>query len=332
MRILITGGMGFIGINASLYFANAGHTVTSLDNFNKIGLLKHIDLVKSKGIEIVKGDIRDWNTVEQVFSLKRFDVIIHLAGQTAVTKSIEDPLNDFQNNAVGTFNMLEAYNRSSSRYGKFIYASTNKVYGSLPGHKIIEKDTRYELKDTLCIEESEPLDFHSPYGCSKGCADQYVRDYHRIYELNTNVVRQSCIYGPYQDGTEDQGWIAWFIKAFLEKSQINVYGTGKQVRDVLHVSDLIKFYELLIKKGAPGEVYNIGGGPTNALSINELIALLINKIEEPARLFYSTERPGDQKVFISNNSKAYSLGWKVSIPADYGIEMLIAHFKNNGQI
>jgi len=325
MKILITGGMGFIGINAAVHFVKKGHYVTILDNLNKTGLLKNFNLMIHSHIKFEKADIRIRNDVDKVFDNNEFNVVLHLAGQTAVTKSVDDPETDFATNAIGTFNLLEA-TRFYASHAKFIYASTNKVYGNLTNHQAIEMSDKYDIV-AKHIDETEPLDFHSPYGCSKGAADQYVRDYHRIYGLDTNVVRQSCIYGPHQDGTEDQGWVAWFIKAFLENKPITIYGDGKQVRDILYVEDLLNFYEILIERGPAGEVYNLGGGRDNVISLIQFVKKLQGIIRGTNDITFAEERPGDQKVFISNNGKAESLGWKPSIPMDLGIELLIDHLK-----
>lgn len=322
MRILVTGGAGFIGINTVMSFANAGEEITVLDSLNKTSLIRHfINLVKGFNIEFIKGDIREWNDIVATFN-KEYDVVIHLASQTAVTHSVTDPVNDFHHNAVGTFHVLEG-TRQFSPKAKFIYACTNKVYGNLSQYTPIKGKMQYSLP-VEHIDESEPLDFHSPYGCSKGAGDQYVRDYHRIYNMDTHVVRQSCIYGPFQDGTEDQGWVAWFIKAFLAKKSITIYGDGKQVRDILHVKDLVNFYKILINNGPPGQVYNLGGGKDNVISLLNLIEILEEKLG-PTNVDFAEERPGDQKVFISNNAKAMSIGWKPTIPVERGLDELIVH-------
>lgn len=319
-NILVTGGMGFIGLNTVLRFSMEGYKVYVLDSLNKIGLLHHLQTLNYNNAVLLKGDIRDEKDVVDAFYKNSYDAVIHLAAQTAVTKSVENPRNDFMHNALGTFNVLEAA-RIFCPDAKFIFASTNKVYGNLNQYTVIKHKKRYTLP--VNIDEQEPLDFHSPYGCSKGVADQYVRDYHRIYGMDTNVVRQSCIYGPYQDGTEDQGWVAWFVKAFLTKQPITIYGNGKQARDILHVNDLVSFYKLLIEEGPPGEIYNIGGGHNNVVSLLELISILEKRIGLAVNISYADERPGDQKVFVSDNSKALELGWKIDIPKDDGIGLLI---------
>ena len=251
------------------------------------------------------------------------DVVINLASQVAVTLSVQDPREDFEINALGTFNVLEAV-RHYCPDAAFLYASTNKVYGGMDEVRILEDETRYRYVDyTMGIPENYPLDFHSPYGCSKGTGDQYTRDYARIYGLRTVTFRQSCIYGQRQFGVEDQGWVAHFVIAAVMKRPISIYGDGKQVRDLLHVSDLIRAYELSIANmdEIQGEVFNLGGGPQNTLSIwVEFQPLLESLAGRPIAVSLGDWRPGDQQVFIANIEKAGKLlDWRPEVAPVEGI-------------
>jgi CDP-paratose 2-epimerase len=326
MNILITGGLGFIGINTALRFAKNGNYVVLFDNLSKFSSASNLSFGRLLTHNVIIGDLRNYNDIYKVCKNCKFDIVFHFAAQTAVTLSIQDPLNDFQTNVVGTFNLLESM-RKTCPQAKLIYSSTNKVYGDLSHKKIVEKEKKYDFENITGINENEPLDFYSPYGCSKGAADQYVHDYSRTYNLDTSVIRQSCIYGQHQDGTEDQGWVAWFTKAFLEGTPITIYGNGKQVRDILYIDDLIDFYEILINKGRPGEIYNIGGGFYNSLSLLDLIDLLNNLIGFKPEIFFADKRAGDQKIFISNNDKAKNIGWYPKINILDGINKLIDYLR-----
>jgi len=251
----------------------------------------------------------------------------------AVTTSVLDPQTDFRINAFGTLNVLEALRLFGKKSASLIYSSTNKVYGGLEDLKVVETESRYQFSDLIGIDEFRNLDFHSPYGCSKGCADQYVRDYSRIYGLNTVVFRQSCIYGPRQFGVEDQGWVAWFIIALLTGKPITIYGDGKQVRDLLYVDDLTRAYTLALDQieTTRGQVFNIGGGQDFAISVwfdfkNILEKLLKKNIEAPLAPW----RPGDQKIFISDISKAKTVfGWQPLISPNEGITNLFNWVSEN---
>ena len=261
---------------------------------------------------------------------------MHLAGQVAVTTSVNDPRDDFESNALGTFNALEAA-RLSGRKPIFLYSSTNKVYGGMENVELIEEATRWLYRDlSQGVPETQPLDFHSPYGCSKGTGDQYARDYARIYGLRSVVFRQSCIYGPRQFGVEDQGWLAWMTIAAVTGRQITLYGDGKQVRDVLHVNDLLNAYDAAIENidRARGEVYNMGGGARNVLAVwaefGPILERLLGKKIEVAR---SDWRPGDQRVFYADTSKARrELDWEPKIDLEEGIEMLFEWVKANKEL
>ena len=325
---LITGGAGFIGSNYVNRLLQRGETVTIFDNLSRAGAVRNIRWLKEvygeKGVDLVLGDVRETEQVAR--AAKQADVIVHLAAQVAVTTSVTHPREDFEVNALGTFNTLEAA-RLSGRNPLFLYASTNKVYGGMDDVAIVEEPTRYHYADfPEGISESQPLDFHSPYGCSKGAGDQYVRDYARIYGMPTVVFRQSCIYGPRQYGIEDQGWVAWFVIAALTGKRISIYGDGKQVRDILFVEDLLNAYDAAIENPSvsSGQVYNIGGGAKNVLSVwTEFQPILERLIGKPLDVSWGDWRPGDQKVYVSDIRKASrDLKWAPKVSVEEGIEKL----------
>lgn len=326
-RMLITGGAGFIGVNAARYFADRGWEVVLLDNLSRRGVVHNLERLNKENPErfqFIKADVRyDQDILDKEVAVA--DAVLHLAAQVAVTTSVTDPRLDFEINALGTLNMLEAL-RKAPKPPVFIYSSTNKVYGEMEEAKIGEKDTRYHLHDLPNgVSERQQLDFHSPYGCSKGAADEYVRDYGRIYNLPTVVFRQSCIYGPHQYGIEDQGWLAWFIISLLREKPVTIYGTGKQVRDVLYVGDLLALYERAIEKiaDARGHAFNIGGGMGNSLSLLEFFTHLEGSRGLKASPSFGDERPGDQKVFVSDNTKVKNiLGWEPKTSVHDGIKSL----------
>ena len=266
-------------------------------------------------------DIRRDNAVLAA-EAARTDVILHLAAQVAVTSSVTDPRTDFEINALGAFNVLEAARRAL-RPPIVLFSSTNKVYGGMEDVRVVEDGNRYRYEGLPHgAGEDRLLDFHSPYGCSKGAADQYVRDYARIYGLRTVVLRQSCIYGPHQFGVEDQGWIAWFVLRALLGEPVTVYGDGKQVRDVLYVDDLIAAFDAAIERidTVSGRVYNIGGGPANTLSLLELLALIKKMSGVELAHSFGDWRPGDQRVYISDIRRAQQeLGWTPKMPPEQGI-------------
>ena len=332
---LITGGAGFIGSNYAHRLIQRGEKVTIFDNLSRGGAPRNIAWLEETfgkdAFRLIVGDLRDADLLRE--SAKDADVIVHLAGQVAVTTSVINPRADFESNALGTFNALEAA-RLSERNPVFIYSSTNKVYGGMDDVEIIEEATRwlYTNLEYGCSEE-QPLDFHSPYGCSKGTGDQYVRDYARIYGLRSVVFRQSCIYGPRQFGVEDQGWLAWMMIAAVTGRQITVYGDGKQVRDVLHVNDLLNAYDLAVEKidEVKGQVYNVGGGTRNVMAIwaefGPILERLLGREIEVAR---DDWRPGDQRVFYADFRKAKrELGWEPKIDLEEGMELLFDWIKDN---
>ena len=327
MKHLIIGGAGFIGTNLASSLLSKKEEVVIIDSLARSGSQKNLEylLQNFPSLEFIKADI----TVDQEIlnkTISSVDRIYHLAAQVAVTTSVQDPRNDFKINALGTLNVLEAMRLFGKKDISLIYSSTNKVYGDLAEHEIIENKNRYDFKNIEGISESQNLDFHSPYGCSKGCADQYVRDYSRIYGLNTVVFRQSCIYGPHQFGVEDQGWVAWFIIALLTGKNLNIYGDGKQVRDLLFVTDLVNAYTKALDNidKTKGEIFNIGGGSNFSISVYyEFKPILEKLLGKSISVEFSPWRPGDQKIFISDIKKADKIfNWSPIVSPTEGISTL----------
>ena len=326
MKVLITGGCGFIGCNTAARLKSLGWQVTLFDNLSRPGVKHNLAWLCGRGeFEFVNADVRDWRLVTEVIRNGQFHVLIHLAAQVAVTKSVEDPRQDFEINALGTLNLLEAVRLHSPRT-VVLNASTNKVYGKLGNPAVRELETRYEFIDLRHgINEDQFLDFHSPYGCSKGAADQYVRDYARIYGLRTVNLRQSCVYGYHQFGVEDQGWLAWLAIAQLLGRPVTIYGSGKQVRDVLFIDDLVDCYLAAVERidGISGMSFNIGGGPENTLSLLELLNLLEQLSGRPVAHTFGEWRPGDQLVYISDVRRARSLlHWQPQVDVGTGVREL----------
>jgi CDP-paratose 2-epimerase len=324
--ILITGGCGFIGCNTAKRLLDMGQSVTLLDDLSRPGTDHNLAWLREQGdFAFAHEDVCAAGTVADVVKRGRFDVIIHLAAQVAVTTSVVNPRRDFEINALGTLNLLEAV-RLHSPETVVLNASTNKVYGKLDGVEVNEEKRRYSLRDVIHgIGETQPLDFHSPYGCSKGAADQYVTDYARIYGLRTVNLRQSCIYGYRQFGVEDQGWVAWFTIAHLLGRPVTIYGTGKQVRDILFVDDLVDCYLAAIERidRVAGRSFNIGGGPANTLSLLELLEMLDRLSGQPVEHDFADWRPGDQPVYISDIREAQALlGWNPKVGASQGVQSL----------
>ena len=335
-KILVTGGAGFIGVNSALYFSKKGWRVSVLDNLSRRGAESNLKWLNEQArVEFHRVDVRNKQDVERLIKETRPDAILHLAGQVAVTTSVQNPAEDFDINAAGTFNLLEAV-RSFSKDSFFINASTNKVYGSMEGVGVIERNGRYEYENLIeGINENQALDFHSPYGCSKGAADQYTLDYARIYGIRSTSFRQSCIYGPRQFGIEDQGWVAWFVIASCLGKPITIYGDGKQTRDILHVNDLIAAYDAAInnQESACGQSFNIGGGPRNTISLLELVDFLRQVVGKNITVTFEQWRPGDQRVFVSNVSKAERvLSWSPSIGSSQGIGQLVEWVNMNKEL
>jgi len=326
MKTIITGGAGFIGSNAAARYLRGGHQVIVVDNLSREGSYKNLQWLRSQGsLEFVQLDIREGGELARLFHQHGdADQVLHLAGQVAVTTSVISPREDFEVNALGTFNVLEAM-REASITAPLIYSSTNKVYGEMNDVGAVERSGRYQYQSLpQGVAEDRNLDFHSPYGCSKGAADQYVIDYHRIYGLRTVVFRQSCIYGYRQFGAEDQGWVAWFMIASRLGRPITVYGDGKQVRDVLFIDDLLDAYDAAFAAtNVAGRVYNIGGGPSNVLSLLELLAYIEKRQNRKLPHDVAGWRPGDQKVFVSDIRRAQTeLGWTPKIGCSKGLDLL----------
>lgn len=330
MNILITGGAGFIGCNAAARFIKKGHKVSIYDNLSRPGTSRNLAWLKQSGsFNFVKGDLRQAAKLVSTVKAAKPQAILHYAGQVAVTTSVVDPREDFEINALGTFNVLEAVRKNLPKSGKkpaLLYSSTNKVYGGMEDIKVVEKGGRYQYRDfPKGIPEHRLLDFHSPYGCSKGAADQYVRDYSRIYGFPTVVFRQSCIYGYRQFGVEDQGWVAWFTIAAALKKPLTIYGDGKQVRDVLFIDDLIDAYETALQKISKtgGQVYNIGGGHKNQMSLRDLLGHLERMLGRPIPRKTGPWRPGDQPVFVCDIAKAKKdFGWEPKVGVEEGVRRL----------
>jgi len=340
MRLLVTGGAGFVGSHVAEYYAKKGDEVICYDNLSRANLLKRaIDSLYNwnylKGfpnVKLINGDVRDLEELKK--AAKNVDAIIHAAAQTAVTTSIEDPKTDFEVNALGTFNVLEAARLSDSD-PVIIYCSTNKVYGeNVNKVGVVEKETRYVFEENFKkgIAENFLIDLceHTPYGCSKLSGDLYVQDYGHLYNLKTGVFRMSCTYGTRQFGVEDQGWVAWFAIATLLGQPITIYGDGKQVRDVLYADDLIRAFDLFINSDLKQEVFNIGGGPENTLSLVELLDLLEELTGKRSEIKFAPWRPSDQKVYISDISKVkQSLNWEPRVDPEQGVRRLVAWVEDN---
>ncbi len=327
MKWLITGGAGFIGTNVVQRLIKEGHQVVVLDNLRRPGARYNLQFVSAHfQFDFIEGDIREMEVL--VKALKKHpdtDVVLHLAAQVAVTDSIADPTTDFQINAAGTLNLCEAIRRCAPQ-AILLNASTNKVYGELTHLNLQEEKTRYSLTDRPNgISEEEALDFRTPYGCSKGTAEQYVRDYARTYGLRTVSFRQSCIYGEHQFGVEDQGWVAWFVIAATLGKPIKICGNGKQVRDLLFVEDLVNCYLAAVDhiEHTKGGIYNVGGGPTNACSLLDLIGHLETHAGKEIEYTFEDWRPGDQRIFICDIRKAMNdFGWKPTTSVTDGLGKL----------
>jgi CDP-paratose 2-epimerase len=332
-RMLVTGGAGFIGVHTAHHFATTGWNVHIVDNLSRQGTQCNLDwLQKEVETQFHLCDLRNYEQLRTLIKQMQPDVIIHLAAQVAVTTSVKNPREDFEINALGTFNLLESI-RNECPDAFLINASTNKVYGKMDSLSITEKNGRYEYADmTNGIPEEFPLDFHSPYGCSKGTADQYTLDYARIYGLRTTSFRQSCIYGTRQFGIEDQGWVAWFSIAATLGKHISIFGDGKQTRDVLHVSDLVAAYSHAIERqsSVSGHAFNIGGGRKNTLSLLELLAYLKKHSQHPLQYSFHTWRPGDQLTFVCNTQKAKEfINWEPRMSVEDGVTELIRWTNEN---
>jgi CDP-paratose 2-epimerase len=337
MRYLITGGCGFLGCNLAAKGLALGHHVTLLDNLSRPGSRPNLAWLESENSghppDFIYGDTRHAADIADAVKKVRPDVVFHLAGQVAMTTSITDPRGDFETNALGTFNLLEAV-REHAPQASLLYSSTNKVYGDLEWVKYEELDTRYAAPDyPHGFDEKMPLDFYGPYGCSKGTADQYVLNYSRIYGLKTAVFRHSAMFGGRQFATFDQGWVGWFCQQALairdnpHREPFTIAGNGKQVRDILYADDVAEFYYRTAENIAAiqGQAFNVGGGMENSFSLLELFAFLENELN--IRMYYTRLEPrqGDQKLFVADSRVIEErLGWKVTVPKAQGVRNILS--------
>ena len=331
MKWLITGGAGFIGANTAKYLLDAGEKCIVTDNFHRAGAkLNQKFLTEKLGLETYYLDVRFKDQVDAfVKAHPDVDVVLHLAGQVSLVASIQDPRYDFETNALGTFNVLEAV-RTLAPQARVIYSSSNKVYGDLEAVRVEELETRYCLPDYPDgLPETLPIELHGGYSCSKGSADQYVRDYRKAYGIKTASLRQSSVYGGNQYASEDQGWVAYFVQMGVQNTPYKISGTGKQVRDLLHVSDLYECFRAIASQPedspAWGEAYNIGGGAGSSLSLLELFDLLRKRYNFELNYTKGPARMGDQKVFICDTAKADKLlGWKQKVGIEEGLDELVS--------
>ena len=333
MRYLITGGCGFLGANIASEILKLGHELIVFDNLSRNGSNENLIWLKTFGdFKFIHGDIRNINDVEKLIKIYKPEVIYHLAGQVAMTSSVVDPRLDFEINTIGSFNLLNSV-RLFSPYSTIIYSSSNKVYGDLNQFNYKETDLRYEcINMPLGFDENVNLNFHSPYGNSKGSADQYMLDFHRIYGLNTVVFRHSSMYGGRQFSTFDQGWIGWFTQKAIEikyktlKEDLSISGNGKQVRDLLYASDCVRLYLKASEniQNIKGQAFNVGGGFDNSTSILELFKLLEMNLDINMNYNILPPRESDQLVFISNISKAEKMiGWSPEVNKIDGLKKMI---------
>lgn len=341
MRYMITGGCGFLGCNLACEAIRLGDAVTVVDNLSRVGATENLAWLRSAGdYRFVHVDVRCAEDVSRVIAEVRPERIFHLAGQVAMTTSLESPRHDFEVNVGGGLNVLEAVRRHAAE-ATVIYSSTNKVYGDLESLRFEEQPTRYAAVDyPRGFDESLPLEFCSPYGCSKGSVDQYMLDYARMFGLNTIVFRHSSVFGVRQFSTVDQGWVGWFVKQALrtreqpEAEPFTIAGNGKQVRDVLFVDDLVRCYFAAADgiETARGKPFNIGGGMDNSLSLLELFALLEQELGVKLRFRCLPWRQSDQKVFVADTARAEStFGWRPGIGAPDGIRKMIEWMEHHGE-
>jgi CDP-paratose 2-epimerase len=327
--VLITGGAGFVGTNLAHKLLSLGQRVIILDNLSRHGIPRNLEWLMHRHngrLAFISGDVRDQKQVKQtVFNTS---AVFHFAGQVAVTTSLKDPAEDFDLNARGTLNVLEAL-RSLREPPPLLFTSTNKVYGQLESIAVEEDGSRYSPINAEIrrrgINEDTQLSFHSPYGCSKGSAEQYVLDYSRNYDLKVVVFRMSCIYGPFQHGNTDQGWIAHFLSRIIQQSPITIYGDGRQVRDILYIDDLLDamFAAFRHLSELSGQVFNIGGGAANSISLLELFQLLRDMNIEPSSITFREWRTGDQRYYVSDTGKFRALtAWRPRISVREGLVRL----------
>ena len=334
MTYLITGGCGFLGSNVAAQLIEAGHQAIVFDNLARHGASENLKWLRTLGdFEFVHGDTRNPFDLEPLLRKPGLRAVFHLAGQVAMTTSLKSPRKDFEINVLGTINLLEAM-REHAPEAAVVYASSNKVYGDLSFLDLVEGATRYSPRaGGRGVDESAPLEFHTPYGCSKGAADQYMLDYARGFGLKTVVFRHSTIYGGRQYATFDQGWVGWFVRQAIElqgnpnRPPFTISGDGKQVRDLLHVSDAVAAYLAAVDhiEAARGQAFNIGGGMENSFSLLELFQHLEQRLNVEMQYERLPWRQSDQKLFVADNAKATRLlGWKPQVTKEQGIESVIA--------
>lgn len=332
-RILINGGCGFLGSNLASFGIKNGYDVTVFDNLSRYGSYKNLDWLNTFGkFTYIHGDTRINNDIEEVIKRGHFDAVFHLAGQVAMTTSIENPCKDYETNSVGAFNLLDSIRKYSPDTAVF-FSSTNKVYGDLESYTYEETSTRYVCRDfPNGFDESLSLDFRSPYGCSKGAADQYMLDFNRIYGIKTTVFRHSSMYGGRQFATYDQGWVGWFVQKAIEKRNnpncepFTISGNGKQVRDILHADDMINLYYTALENvdKVCGQAYNIGGTMKQSLSLLELFDLLNSMLGIELEYVQLPPRQSDQKVFVADITKINNaIDWSPKVSSMVGISRTI---------
>jgi CDP-paratose 2-epimerase len=333
MRILINGGCGFLGSNLAAYGIEHGFDITVFDNMSRFGSSLNYDWLKTIGsFEYFHGDTRNKNDVESVIKEGNFDSVFHLAGQVTMTKSITNPYKDFEVNTVGAMNVLDSIRKYSPETSVF-FSSTNKVYGDLENYTYEETPTRYICKEfPRGFDEKIPLDFRSPYGCSKGAADQYMLDFARIYGIKTTVFRHSSMYGSRQFATYDQGWVGWFVQKAIEKYKnpncepFTISGNGKQVRDILHAKDMIRLYYTALENvdSVWGQAYNIGGTMEQSMSLLELFDILNDILKIHLEYAQLPPRQSDQKVFVADITKIKEkINWQPKVTAIEGITSMV---------
>ena len=342
MKILINGGCGFLGSNLASYGIENGYKITVFDNLSRLGSYSNYEWLKTLGdFDFIHGDTRNKNDVERIIKNGQFDAVFHLAGQVTMTKSIDNPYKDFEINTIGTVNVLDSIRKYSPNTAIF-YSSTNKVYGDLEQYIYNETDTRYECVDfPNGFDESIGLDFRSPYGCSKGAADQYMLDYSRIFGIKATVFRHSSMYGSRQFATYDQGWVGWFVQKAIEKyrnpdvAPFTISGNGKQVRDLLQAKDMINLYYTALNhvEEVCGNAYNVGGTMDNSLSLLELFGMLNDILGIKLKYTQIQPRQSDQKVFVADISKIKNtIGWEPKVSAKEGVINMIEWVKDSGCI
>ena len=333
MKLLINGGCGFLGSNLAAYGIQNGYDITVFDNLSRYGANANLEWLRSLGsFTYVNGDTRNKNDVETVIRENKFDAVFHLAGQVAMTTSIANPYKDFEINTMGAINVLDSIRKYSPQTAVF-FSSTNKVYGDLENYSYEEKEKRYICKEfPNGFDESIPLDFRSPYGCSKGAADQYMLDFYRVFGIKTTVFRHSSMYGSRQFATYDQGWVGWFVEKALEKYRDNdfkpftISGNGKQVRDILHAEDMIRLYYMALENTDKvcGNAYNIGGTMKQSLSLLELFDMLNEQLDIELNYMQLPPRISDQKIFVADITKIKNaIGWEPKVTAREGIGAMI---------